>query len=44
MAEGGGVQAGNEREGAAVQEIGESVRVKITNNLRSPCFNILVFP
>ena len=27
MAEGGGVQAGNEREGAAVQEVGASVRV-----------------
>ena len=29
MAEGGGVQAGNEREGAAVQEVGASVRVSI---------------
>ena len=30
--EGGGVQVGNEREGAAVQEIGESVRVSILPN------------
>ena len=27
--EGGGVQVGNEREGAAVQEVGASVRVSI---------------
>ena len=29
MVEGGGVQAGDEREGAAVREIGERVRVSI---------------
>ena len=29
MAEGGGVQAGNEREGVAVREVGVSVRVSI---------------
>ena len=29
MVEGGGVQAGNEREGAAVREVGASVRVSI---------------
>ena len=30
MVEGGGIQAGNERERAAVWEIGESVRVSIS--------------
>ena len=33
MAEGGGVQAGNEREGAAVREVGASVRVSILNTV-----------
>ena len=29
MVEGGGVQAGNERQGVAVREVGERVRVSI---------------
>ena len=37
--EGGGVQAGNEREGVAVQEIGESVRVSILRTAMLSCLN-----
>ena len=37
--EGGGVQAGNEREGPAVQEIGESVRVSILPTAILSCLN-----
>ena len=35
--EGGGVQAGNEREGAAVQEVGTSVRVSILHTAMLSC-------
>ena len=35
--EGGGVQADNEREGAAVQEVGVSVRVSILNTAMLSC-------
>ena len=38
MVEGGGVQAGNEREGAAVQEVGASVRVSILHTAILSCF------
>ena len=37
MAEGGGVQAGNEREGVAVQEVGASVRVSILPTAMQSC-------
>ena len=39
MVEGGGVQAGDEREGAAVREIGESVRVSILPTAMLSCLN-----
>ena len=39
MAEGGGVQAGNEREGAAVQKVGASVRVSILPTAMLSCLN-----
>ena len=39
MAEGGGVQAGNEREGAAVREVGASVRVSILPTAMQSCLN-----
>ena len=39
MAEGGGVQAGNEREGAAVREVGVSVRVSILPTAMQSCLN-----
>ena len=39
MAEGGGVQAGNEREGAAVQEVGGSVRVSILTTAILSCLS-----
>ena len=35
--EGGGVQAGNEREGAAVWEVGASVRVSILHTAMLSC-------
>ena len=35
--EGGGVQAGNEREGAAVQEVGVSVRASILTTAILSC-------
>ena len=38
-AEGGGVQAGNEREGAAVWEVGESVRVSILTTAILSCLS-----
>ena len=38
-AEGGGVQAGNEREGAAVREGGASVRFSILPTAMQSCFN-----
>ena len=37
MVEGGGVQAGNEREGVAVQEVGVSVRVSILHTAMLSC-------
>ena len=37
--EGGGVQAGNEREGAAVREIGEGIRVSILPTTMLSCLN-----
>ena len=37
--EGGGVQAGNEREGAAVQEVGASVRVSILTTAILSCLS-----
>ena len=37
--EGGGVQAGNEREGAAVREAGVSVRVSILTTAMQSCLN-----
>ena len=39
MLEGGGVQAGNEREGVAIREIGESVRVSILPTSMLSCLN-----
>ena len=39
MAEGGGVQADNEREGAAVPEIDERVRVSILPTAMLSCLN-----
>ena len=39
MAEGGGVQAGDEREGAAVREIGERGRVSILSTAMLSCLN-----
>ena len=39
MAEGGGVQAGNEREEAAVREVGVSVRVSILPTAILSCLN-----
>ena len=39
MAEGGGVQVGNEREGVAVQEVGESVKVSILPTAMQSCLN-----
>ena len=39
MAEGGGVQADNEREGAAVQEVGASVRVSILTTAILSCLS-----
>ena len=39
MAEGGGVQAGNEREGVAVREVGVSVRVSILPTAMQSCLN-----
>ena len=39
MVEGGGVQVGNEREGAAVCQIGESVRVSILPTAMLSCLN-----
>ena len=39
MAEGGGVQAGNEREGAAVQKVGAGVRVSILPTAMLSCLN-----
>ena len=39
MAEGGGVQAGNEREGAAVGEVGVSVRASILTSLILSCLS-----
>ena len=39
MAEGGGVQASNEREGAAVWEVGGSVRVSILPTAMLSCLN-----
>ena len=37
MVEGGGVQAGNEREGEAVREVGASVRVSILHTAMLSC-------
>ena len=37
MVEGGGVQAGNEREGVAVREVGTSVRVSILHTAMLSC-------
>ena len=39
MVEGGGVQVGNEREGAAVQEVGASVRVSILTTAILSCLS-----
>ena len=39
MVEGGGVQVGNERKGAAVREIGERVRVSILPTAMLSCLN-----
>ena len=39
MAEGGGVQVGNEREGVAVREVGASVRVSILPTAMQSCLN-----
>ena len=39
MAEGDGVQAGDEREGVAVREIGERVRVSILPTAMLSCLN-----
>ena len=39
MVEGGEVQAGNEREGAAVREVGESVRFSILPTAMQSCLN-----
>ena len=39
MAEGGGVQVGNEREGAAVQEVRASVRVSILTTAILSCLS-----
>ena len=39
MVEGGGVQVGNEREGAAVREVGVSVRVSILPTAMQSCLN-----
>ena len=39
MAEGGGVQAGNEREGVAVQEVGVSVIVSILTTAILSCLS-----
>ena len=39
MAEGGGVQAGNEREGVAVQEVGVSVRVSFLTTAILSCLS-----
>ena len=39
MVEGGGVQAGDEREEAAVKEIGERVRVSILPTAMLSCLN-----
>ena len=39
MAEGGGVQVGNEREESAVHQIGESVRVSILPTAMLSCLN-----
>ena len=39
MMEGGGVQAGNEREGVAVQEVGVSVRVSILTTAILSCLS-----
>ena len=39
MAEGGGVQAGDERVGVPVQEIGERVRVSILPTAMLSCLN-----
>ena len=39
MVEGGVVQAGNERDGVAVREIGESVRVSILPTAMLSCLN-----
>ena len=39
MAEGGGVQVGNEREGAAVREVGASVRVSILTTAMQSCLS-----
>ena len=39
MAEGGGVQAGNERKGVAVGEVGEGVRVSILPTAMLSCLN-----
>ena len=39
MAERGVVQAGNEREGAAVQEVGASVRVSILTTAMQSCLS-----
>ena len=39
MAEGGGVQAGNEREEAAVREVGASVRVSILTTAILSCLS-----
>ena len=35
--DGGGVQVGNKREGAAVQEVGASVRVRILHTAMLSC-------
>ena len=39
MVEGGRVQAGNEREGVAVREVGASVRVSILPTAMQFCLN-----